>query len=266
MNRKRLSPRGQSLTEYLFIGALVLLVGVAAVLLIGKNFNLKLIGLKDGMGTSISAAGKYQASVAASKAAWEAQQAAQAGGATGVGAIFKGGQVCSGSFCVNLPGVQVAGANGAGGTAAKLAGVLQQIAAFLKANPDADPALVSMITNLANLGHTTADGMTKVGTCQDGTDCGGSLQVGLSELQQGSADFAQQAKAVQAFLAAHPQTLPPEMQQVVNGESNLILSYAAGFNITGTSWTYTNGPVAQATDTSSNNICRNGGAPPACVK
>jgi len=191
MGTSALKTRGVALSEYGIILALILLIGIGALMLLGKSVSSVFSGMVVGWKPS-EVASPNLAAIPAAVNPSEPAPANPAGPVTGESA---GGPVAGpgnvlprptagqqrvcleNGWCANIPVVKEQTLTDTTGSLGvkltyQFADVLSQIAEQVAAMPDADPGLVNLITVLANHGHTLGDKEAAVhGLCQPGQQC-----------------------------------------------------------------------------------------------
>lgn len=181
-------------------------------------------------------------------------------------------QMCTADgWCVNVPDKSVTDAAMTAGTLGTqmthmIADVFTQIAQQLQATPGADPSLITMITNLANKGHTLADMQDAIeepkGTFQQILNSKDNMAPTLDS-------FNSQYSQLQTYLANHPTALPKEMQAVIGFEANQIDALVSSYSFTmpdsqHVEWSWRRS--RELTTQSANTICTNGGNTSTCLK
>lgn len=235
--------RGNTIAEYIFIGGLLLLVCITAVVAIGKGLNTKLLGLKGSMMGNINAAQTASAAAAAAQAVGGNVTA----GAKGVKAKA---QCYTPTICIIVPDViagngkvaVTAGANGGKLTKA-YSNVLKQLLLQLEKDPNADQTLLKMIKQLANGGFSLSKAeydslqWCNKKVCAKGSSNSTTIQnqadKGLQKTDNvffAYDDYSTLADQVKAYMSAHPGSLPPELQGLVNNASGNIVTIAKAFN------------------------------------
>ena len=268
----RVRKTGSTIVEYGFVGVLILVFCVAAIQAIGGGLDKVFKSMHGGMQSSVNHTKSESARIESErKARVEALIASQnpspgGGGPTSatVAGLANGGQVCSGGICVAVPRVQVSGSSGTGQFTSQAAAAIARIAQMINDDPNADPVLKQKITQLANSGHEMATAESSIAGCVgQRNNCATG---GIATLTANRDQFQQLSNEVRQLLGSGAGSLPEEMKNVVNFESENILGVAHGFNISGaSSWSFSGNTASVSTHNSSNRICRNGGAPPGCL-
>ncbi len=265
---------GQSLTEYCFIGALILVASIGILLALGGNLNGALASLKGDLQSHINGAananggGQNQQPTIDPNGPGQVIPPPQAGQ----------NQFCTASgWCVNVPdtsNVNLAGTTGSlgGEISQQMADVIAQIALQLQQDPNTDPALLNLVTQLANQGHAVGNAEVELATnCPLSTYCGtyvGTYSQNTSFIQDATNTFNTTHQQLQQYLATHPNALPIEMQNTIHFEVSEINSISSGFsNHWDERWQIYDGNVydfnppngGQLTHQSANTICSNGG-------
>lgn len=274
---------GQSLVEYGFIGSLVLLASLGALLMMGGNLDALLQNLKQDLTFNINAAGSSAANSNAPNGVQIADGPGQIIPPPGAGET----RICSESgWCINVPdteGIHLTGTSGAlgGELTQSMANVIQQIAQQLAQDPNTDPALLDLVTQLANNGHTIGDEEIRLATnCPAGSYCGSYEYIDVVAhntipIAEATATFNNTYQALQSYLAANPGALPMEMQNVISFEVSEINSISGSFsNHYDTNWNQIDGNIylfnppngGELTHQSANNICGSGGNTSQCIQ
>ncbi len=219
------SYRGNTLTEYGFIGVLILVASIGVIYALGGGLNTSLAALKADLTGNIKSAGNAQYGVLPQNL-WDS--------ASTLPPMQSGQQqVCFDTgMCVTIPVTSAGKSSTSGGLGSQetqaLSLVLQQIAQKLQES-GADPDLVAKITKLANEGHDlssylrqTADeyknttGYLATGQYDPQTDfmtgMGYSINMGNNKslMTTGTAEFSQAWQDVQVAFAQNPND--PAMQ------------------------------------------------------
>ena len=238
---------GVTLVEYGLIGALIMVFAIAAVTQLGEGLNGRMVNLKGDLTRSANG----QASGGGGSGGGGGSQ--QPTGPGGIGNVVPPPgpgeeQAClSGGYCVNIPtipgGTRLSSTTGAlgGQLTHGMANAIRQIGDQLRADPDTDPTLLNLITQLANNGHGIGDSIDNANTwCPPGVNCGqlaadGSqvssiLRQNLGNIDHSQSGFQSTHQELQAYLAAHPGALPPAVVGVINAEAGQINTIADAFS------------------------------------
>lgn len=281
---------GNTLVEYGIIGGLILAVSIVVMMVLGGNLNQTLLGLKHDFQKSAGAANPKAGGPTTPMAGSASGQTSAP--VTVADGIARSQQCFGQGLCLDVPVVDPADVTDtAGGNGGKLthamASVYQQLADQLEAQNE-DPALVDMLRNLANQGHTLGDSeQSLINFCPPGATCDKSAAAyntsaqNLGQLQNqkidtistSSAQFASAKASLNDFLQRNPALLPPPLQQTVNTQADNIQNIAFAFQgaQTGVTATQTKGDMAVSlqmdpaaahkTHGASNRICAVGGGP-----
>lgn len=271
---------GAGTVEYSFIAVLVLIGTISAIMLIGGNLNSVLQGLKSDVSLSVSAAESAES------------QAKVLIDGNGIGGVIPPPgpdevQICNQrGWCVNIPAqesyILTTTAGGMGGEKTReLANVIMQIARQLVEDPEADPTLTRLVTDLANNGHLLADredvahDLCPIGqSCLRGDGLHEEMRIRLGHLHAQKQATSQAQHELMTYLEKHPQSLPIEMQNIIRHEAHQINQIANAFpnphlvdgNMTGDvnlvgdyfNWELTKS--VEITHDKSNTICGQGGS------
>ena len=237
-----LSHRGNTLSEYGLVGALIAVACIAAFLIFGQGLRGKVDGVKGDMGGHVMSARIS-----------EAQQNALESGSGSYPMQMPDGSVVNVPIALVMPTAQTAGSNG-GEWSDTLTTALEQLAAELQAH---DPALAALIRNMANSGHNIAAAeRSLLAQCGGRSSCNATGEGGSGLLVNvGVLDYHAQAKAVSDYLAAHPGSLSPDLQRLIGVNNAIIVDIAGGFetSLTGDSTHVVMDPrVSSSTPTSIN--------------
>lgn len=296
---------GNALAEYGIIAGLVGITCVGGLTAVGDSLNLGFDSIGSQFNGNIAASappsnGPNQAPGSSSAPSSNAiatqsppQNTLPAPAAGQEQACFESG------WCVNVPVVSntvVDSTTGAIGTKLthEFANVLGQIAKQMEATGNPDPNLLNLITQLALEGHTLADleqGVIDVcppgQTCSTTTSSTGGISYSSSDSLLGKAlmsvngqngNFQKLYAQVEAYLQVNPNSLPPEMANIIHLEAGEIIKIANAYNtgananvsaVNGTasineSWDFAYD--AELTHQSANTICSNGGDSIQCVQ
>jgi Flp pilus assembly pilin Flp len=155
---------GLAMAEYGLIGASVLLVCIVGCMTVGTNLQAWFMGLKSDFSQHAERAHLVQMEVAQAHLNSDTLQN-QDTGSVDVGDLRTSSSnpdtLCGKDFCVSAPGltgtsVATAGSNGDVNVTDSAANVYTQFAKIM-ATQGADPESVSLLTSLANKGHSIAD-------------------------------------------------------------------------------------------------------------
>jgi hypothetical protein len=299
-----LRPRkGQSLLEYTTAGALVAVVSIAGMLVMGNGFNDNMDRLKsDIMGTVATA--NVSGSTSNQDPALAANETVNGSAIIGPPAAGQQ-QVCYKSgWCVNIPvteNTELTVTTGSMGSQMtnQFASVYDQIVAQLAQTQNPDPQTLSLVTELANLGHGIADWQQALwGQCLAVTDCTYNSSTGdswggtgngyqtspilvtnaLTNIEQQTAAFYAKNEELADYLKSQPDVLPSYMQEIIDLQATQILNIAGAYdssklvisdsltdpNVTVAKWDF--GYDAQLVDQNANTICENGGDTSMCFE
>lgn len=272
---------GQQLTEYSLVIGLVGIVSVASLAAFGGTLLDTLNGTLNPFGASSSAT-----PIAALPLTPGTNPTTALGTGNGIGGLIPAPasneeQVCfKKGFCINVPkiteGATVKEAvGGLGGDLLKQhADILKQLVEQLKAS-NADPSLISAITELSLKGHTVAESLNGLeSTCKvqgyDETRC--LVEPDPTKIHYPTAyqDFNNYTYTIASML--NQPNVPPEVKAIVNFEIQqigIIASGAAptlhGDELSKQSVSVVPDNNARLTHISSNTICKTGGDTDQCV-
>lgn len=237
---------GATLTEYCFIGALIMAVSIAAVFAIGNGLASTMKDLK---------ADLQKNTQAANWAKLPKGPNALGPGQSGINGVVPAPapgqeQVCYDSgWCVNIPviGHTAATTGSMGGQwTQQLAAVLDQIKAQLEA-AGGDPGLIGLITDLANQGHALGNDQAVIDEFIAGLHTKSPAELmaiaaqydGMDATRAKQQQMNQMLQQLNNYMASHPGALPPEMQNLINTEvgtiNNIMTLYNQDQNIPQTS-------------------------------
>jgi Flp pilus assembly pilin Flp len=259
--------KGQSLAEYGMVIGLVAAVGIAAVALLGGS-------LQDGL-ANINGGNATPSTLAITDA--PPGGVSSPGGTSGLSTLIPPPgtgqeQICFQSgYCANIPVIDgttvTTGANG-GQMTHQFADVLSQIALQLQADPNADPTLLSLITELANRGHNVGGAEQQFfDSCSASCDSP-TLSTFSGVLQLSRDRLTQQSVALQNYLNDKPDMLPQELQSLIYLQVDQIYQLQTPFlNVAARSQPYDlNTMPITLTHQSANTICGSGGDTGVCVQ
>lgn len=271
--QNRHSPqRGNTLIEYGLIGSSITLFIIAGFTIMGGQLNNILSDLKDDMADRITASTEAKAAlVTAQNTATDNQHQAQ---------YFPGAKVCyANGMCLDMAAVnhqstvESTGANGARDTIHEQADLLSQVAEQIAADPNADPALLDLVTRLALAGHDIGNDLDQsIGTFTDPVAFYGTYDTFWRSLLP----YTDLKNQLSSYLSEHPAALPAEMQKAIDGATSATFSKAGlligaeGPNYD--SWnTMISDPVTAGgapveVHGNANTVCRNGGNRGICIK
>lgn len=135
---------GNSLTEYGFIGASILVACIAVLMMLGSNIDAGLARLQGDVSTNVTAAREAEAQAAAARATALIQQASEENG-LGLDTTELSRQLAT---------------SGANGATTQLANQMAQSIQELQAQGKLDPAQANLLLRLANQGHEIAQVMS----------------------------------------------------------------------------------------------------------
>jgi hypothetical protein len=274
----RIRCRGQSLVEYALILSLVAVAGMATLMSLGNNTGALLSRMRNML------VGNQQATSPVSSTApmsGPGQNPPPPGGG-----LFPPPAnlpppatetVCysGSSWCIDMSGglgpnpVNVTGANGMTQQVYAMSDILDQISTEAAQDPSVDSSLAQMITDLANKAHAVGDYDADLFALQPNS--------GVAYFQ--AADFMKAKQAVTDYLSAHPDALVPGVQQALTYATGEVTDHMAALigkepsatdnneNLVmqGTVKTAIDELTAAQTHADANQICQNGGQPPACI-
>ncbi len=298
--------RGATITEYAFIGILIMAVCVTAVMTMGGNLNQTLASLKGDLKSHSDAAVQVIGTM-------EDNQKPNINNPPEQGPVLPTGtlqNVCFQSgYCVDIPyvGGNTATTGTMGGELTEsFANVLSQIAQQM-AEKGADPSLVADTTQLAQYGHWLGDDHTSIdgffSKYPPGAD-GVYPPYLVDYIKKQYADhntnvdaiadaFNNELASINQYVQQNPGALPPEMLNVVNSQAAQIQSlqtmYTDRYNIHTQAQQYIQGGMSEAeayskafanyqqkveslnnggalTHQSANTICSNGGNTGVCIQ
>lgn len=229
--------KGATITEYAFIGVLIMAVCVTAVFTLGGNLNAALGGLKADLQSNINSAQVAHAATSGNS------QVPTGPMPDGFGTIPPPGagqeQICYQSgWCVNIPVVSgnsaTTGSLG-GELTHQFADVLHQIVQQLQAS-GGDPTLIADMTKLAQYGHWLGDDHVSIdgfftGYPPDSNGVYPPYLVDYIKAQYADPNtnvdniynaFNNELASINAFLNQNPNALPPEMRAIVNSQAQQI--------------------------------------------
>jgi len=183
--------------------------------------------------------------------------------------------LCSGDWCIDAPGmggatVNTAGTNGQQATmSSTAANIFAQVAAKIQAEKG-DPALVNLLTQLANQGHAIAGGESNL----EGDPDYATMYNGATAIQNGRTNFTNLSNQLNNVIMQ----LPEESRGIVADASTVIKTIAGSysFDISGSAssgnvhYSYSSSSAQLAnsvlTNINANSICSNGGDTSKCIK
>jgi hypothetical protein len=259
---------GNTLAEYAMIGSTIALVSIAAFTVFGGNFKTYIQDLKADMSKRILASNQANAAMITDTSQAEAEHQQT---------YFPGAKVCySNGWCLDMSSlsqqktVESTGANGARLGIMTQANLLQQIAEQAAKDPNADPAIVDLVTQLANAGHHIGDSLD---TAILDYSTGGAFLSSYDTFWKSALPFGDIKNQLDAYVAAHPESLTPEMQAAIAGATGTIsgkMGTLVGANSASfENWdALINAPteVPAGIHIDSNTICQNGGKLTACTQ
>jgi len=279
---KRVFYRGQGLVEYGLILSVIAVSTIAALVLLGNNSAAMLGTIRNLISGNQSSnllaqAGPSSGTKQTSSAPLPAtgtpsppsETPSPTSGTPPQTTCFSGS-----SWCIDMSGgqnaaVNVAGANGMTQHVYAMTNILEQISAQAAQDPSVDPSLAQLITDLANKAHAVGD--------YDAQLFALSQNSGVAYFQASS--FMKAKQTVESYLSAHPEALIPGIQQALNYATGEVTNHMAALIGTEPSATDDNANLvmqgkvqtaineytASQTHASANQICENGGQPPACI-
>lgn len=259
--------RGNTLLEYALIGSLLLTGTIPFLLSIGQDFQGHLANMRNDMRQKILVAQQAQITMPETIAPGQTEHQQT---------YFPGSQTCfANRWCLGVDAVEsstgntaTTGANGSQGIIRDQASFLEDIAAQAANDPNADPALVDILTQLANAGHGVGSNLEN--TLNNYNT--GSFGDAYNTYWQSTVPFIGKTADLASYLAANPGALPPEVQSIVNGAVDRINSNMGKFiGAEGPSmdqWAAEVGNAGTAGDIhdDSNTVCSNGGDTQSCVQ
>jgi hypothetical protein len=252
--------KGNTLVEYSLVVALIL-VSLGVIMTMGKYVNQAMAAFSGDMKKTIEAKAPSPSG------------GGGGGGGKGSSPLDGVSTVCTNNkICFSLPDSVTQsdvtmGANGVK-QAGKSADLLDQLAQALKQDPNADPSLVDLITQLANQGHALADAQSDIYCSTPGyCSTSGNRTKGISNLQSGLSNFKSQLNQIDQKLNTTTAGMNSTLLNVIAQESGTIIGISNNFKISGSSWSYSAAGFGIAqTDVSSNHICGSGGDTGSCVQ
>jgi hypothetical protein len=263
--------------EYTIAGALVAAVSITALFLMSNKLDSMMENLLQSMRTQNSQVASAQAiATTLSPPTNPTAPATTPNGALDT-ACFQSG------WCIQIPVVNngtinnTSGANG-GQMTHQFSDTIGQVAQHISTQPSADPELLNLITQLANLGHAIGNiEQGVVDLCPPGGSCVASAQGSVPTYEQihqitgPNVEFQAAYDLLQGYLARNPDSLPPEIVSVIDLETQQIQTIAAAFDPSAVSYqvdpatglfteTWSIPPnAATLTQQSANTICNSGG-------
>lgn len=231
------SHKGATLTEYGFIGAIILVAGIVAVMMLGVGVNSIMVALQGDMGAHTASAQTSEQLRSANGAVGGASETI-IGDTTGQhcladGRCYDGGGHQSGATTQT---------NGGMGTrVATLSGLLINLNLTISITEDVDPVTAERITALANQGHdASAIAAGLDAACAQGpAQCNQAMNQLLAEISQ----FNAMNQDLENYFQANPHALTATIQQEIANEVNRINAIAQALELAMT--------VAQAVGTDS---------------
>lgn len=176
------------------------------------------------------------------------------------------GSLCSDNWCVNAPGLTGTTVATAGGNGSQIqltnsaASIYSQIAKILE-EQGADASTITLLTNMANQGHSLGENQAIFTGDSDFS----SMQSSMSDFQSGLGKFQQMN---QQLLSVLPK-LPPDTRGILQDASNVIIGIGNSYDLTvesnNVNWHFTSSNIS-LTHANSNKICANGGDTSACMQ
>lgn len=262
---------GMSLVEYALVGTSVVMICIVSFVQMSGNLNSWLDIFKEDAKARIENTSIQQQAILASKAEHEAAllKASRANIAnieTQALRSSDSGSLCSDSWCINAPGltgttVSTAGSNGSQiQLTNNAASIYSQIAKILESQ-GADASTISLLTNMANQGHSLGEAQAVF--TSDGDFA--SMQSSMNNFQSGLSNFQQMNQQLLSLLPK----LPPDTRGILQDASNVIIgvgnSYDLNVGSNHVDYTYTSTNIS-LTHANSNTICANGGDTSSCMQ
>jgi hypothetical protein len=265
-NKRWLTPgNGNTLAEYVVIGCGVCLVALAGAHMLGGNLNDILSGLRDDLSQHVAAAAAHSAVVTSGNGGSNQAGSSVAGYPNGSTVCYANNQWClQASAIQDQAMVQATGANGSQEVLHEQADLIAAIAQQMGSDPNSDPTLRDLITQLANAGHTVADNLDKATDSYQGM--GGDYAADYDAFWRSQMPFDDLKKQTLTYLQDHPDTLPQPVQTVLHGAADSINAKLAllisGNGPNYASWQEMVTPIHE----DSNTICGQGGSASQCTR
>lgn len=237
---------GNTLTEYGFVGGLVLVGLLVTVTLLGDNLASALQGLRGDMSHSRNAA-----VIAAEAQANDGRYVLTPDLLTYETVCIAPGQCLQMPVVPDTPFLATAGANGSDMTRV-FANVLSDLAALLEADPNTDPVLLAKVKELAAKGHELGDIQENIAGSEykdeyqkkkkglfglfgsenvKVADAEDKLKDDLHELKNGPAEeFKQLKNEVEALLRSSDSPLSEQAEKLIKQESEQIVQIVDGID------------------------------------
>lgn len=249
--------------EYTLPAVLVLVASIATLSAFG--ISLKGIGgtINKQMEHQISSVKTGDAQHADAKADFILEQQLKASQAAASGSMNTS-QLCSGSACsttldLNASVVNTVGSNGQVAQLSSQAADIFTVVAQQLAAQGADNALITLVTNLANTGHSIANGENNL------SGDFSAMSGGISAIQDGRSNF----QTLYSQLTPQMSKLPANSRTQVAKAAKVIMTIANNYTFTLTSnnaqYNY-QASSADLTTINANTICTNGGDTSSCVQ
>jgi hypothetical protein len=246
------SNKGQTITEYAMAAFLVAVVGLGALMSFSSMLSGGLPGFLDRLFEGSGGSGGASGGGAGGPGGGEVGSLpGNPGGDTSDPAYMNGvwpnnQTVCMESVCLAIPVVSKSDLETAGGLGSDLtdayADVLNQIAKNLADDPNADPALLKRIQELANMGHDIASEQRTLAGVVEQNCPGKACLVPLAQAgnvftfpdanKDGKPDvvdnFSARYGELISYMDANPDAVPPGIKQIVALEGDQIIRLADG--------------------------------------
>lgn len=262
---------GNTLTEYGFLIGVLALFIVSSLVILGQSIN----GLFDQTNWSATQyANNSPLGIAGANTTGSTGLSPSSGGLNAPASIMVTGTQLSGLSPVS---VNVSSVDGTG-IVTSSADTLQALAKQIQNDPNHDPQILALVTELANNGHTAATNMASgLIPYQQAAQSGHSLELLTPEITNtvnASAAFNSTEQQLANYIQAHPNALSPDMVaaiQVASQNAMGILGSLVNLNATGNDMINSSGWYSLAAQSltvhqDSNTICHNGGDTSSCVQ
>lgn len=273
--RRSKKPLGQSLAEYSISLSLLAVVSLGGLTLMGNNLRTTLDSFRQTMKGKAIASVATQAPISAIPASMPTPVPSTMVPSEPSAASSPDGKSCfSNGWCVDLSNaskdyhVEATGVNGSQEVILAQTDVLSQIAKLAADDPSTDPMLRTLLTKLANSGHTISDNLTT--SIQ--TYGKNSFATAYDSFWRAQIPFDALRDQTFNYLATHPSSLPAGVETILQGATSSINTQLDSLiSSTGpkASWDVLLNPAAQVASgvkTESNTICSTGGDQSLCVR
>ena len=289
LNKKPFTPlrrvlyRGQGLVEYGLILGVIAVSSIAALMMLGSNSSAMLGTMRNLISGNQASSPVAQATPSSGTKPTPSTPVSTTGNTTPTPptttphptSVTQPQTTCfaGSSWCIDMSGgqnavINVAGANGMTQHVYAMTNILEQISAQAAQDPSVDPSLTQLITDLANKAHAVGDDDARLFALKN---------EGIAYFE--AATFMKAKQAVESYLSSHPDALVPGVQQALNYATGEVTDHMAALIGAPPSATDDNANMvmsdkvqiaineytASQTHASANQICENGGQPPACI-